>query len=478
MPTLLPFAIEMSFCAIPIVRSSLCWLLAGVCCLLGNYIAASDRPNVVLIVADDLGYGDLGCYGGEIATPAIDALAAEGLLLTQFYANAPECTPTRAALLTGRYQHRIGGLECAIGVGNEGRYDEAKWLSDRHQLGLPVTVPTLPSMLSAAGYQCGCVGKWHLGYNEPFHPMNHGFDSYFGPLGGGVDYFFHTEPRGEFLGTILPGERLFHENRTSIDASGEYLTDVLTKRSVGWIKQQSAERPFFLYLPYTAPHSPYQGRGDNGSESMSAAAWNKGSKETYAEMVGALDDGVMRVVDAIDSNGFSENTIVVFLSDNGPAKYGSAGKLRGGKGNVYEGGIRVPCIVRFPAPFARGRTSKQVGITMDLTASILALAGVAPARQLDGIDLLAEIADGDAIVDRTLFWRIRRGERTRKAVRVGDWKYVHLLDEGHVEAALFDLASDPSEKVDRSNDASARLLECREALSRLENETKPPRIGK
>lgn len=476
MPRSLLCAIKTTCRVIPTVRTSLHRLLIIVFCSFGTFVTAGDQPNVVLIVADDLGYGDLGCYGGAIATPAIDALAAEGLLLKQFYANAPECTPTRAALLTGRYQHRIGGLECAIGVGNEGRYDEAKWLSDRHRLGLPITVPTLPSMLSAAGYRCGCVGKWHLGYDEPFHPMNHGFDSYFGPLGGGVDYFFHTEPRGEFLGTILPGERLFQKNRTSIDVSGEYLTDVLTERSVEWIKQQSAEHPFFLYLPYTAPHSPYQGRGDNGSESMSATAWNQGSKETYAAMVSALDDGVMRVVDVVDSKGFSENTLVVFLSDNGPTKYGSAGKLRGNKGNVFEGGIRVPCVVRYPQALAAGEVSEQVGMTMDLAASILALAGVAPERHLDGIDLLAEIANGDAIVDRTLFWRIRRGARTRKAVRVGDWKYVHLQDDGHVETALFDLATDPGEKADRSMDAAAHLLECREAFFQMEEETKPPRI--
>ena len=397
-------SIERHAFVMEILRSSIACLLASALGLTVNVAAAAKRPNVVLIVADDLGYGDLGCYGSrDLSTPAIDRLAAQGVRLTQFYANAPECTPTRAALLTGRYQHRIGGLECAIGVGNEGRYDEAKWLSDRHRLGLPSDTPTVGSILNHAGYETACIGKWHLGYDEPFHPLNHGFTRYFGPLGGGVDYFFHTEPKGEFLGTELPGERLFQDDRSDADFSGTYLTELLSERAASWIAGRSSSKPFFLYLPYTAPHSPYQGPSDRGHSPMTAGRWNQGSRDVYREMVSALDTGVGLVLKTLETVGLADNTLVIFLSDNGPAKYGDSGGYRGGKGNVYEGGIRVPCVIRWPGRLSANAMSSRVGITMDIARSIVNATGSEAAVEWDGIDLIDAVAGNAEENERTLF---------------------------------------------------------------------------
>src|SRR3954452_16842812 len=206
-------------------------------------------PNVVLILADDLGYGDLGCYGcPDVRTPNLDRLAPPGVRFTSFYSNGQECTPTRAALLSGRYQHRVGGLECAIGIGNVGRYDDADRLARGHDLGLPADRSELARLLKAAGYTTAITGKWHLGYEPKFLPPNHGFDESFGPLGGGVDYFYHTEPGG--------GPMLYQDGRP-VRRDG-YMTDLITAEAEGVIRCPH-DRPFFLYVPYTAPHSPFQG---------------------------------------------------------------------------------------------------------------------------------------------------------------------------------------------------------------------------
>jgi len=199
--------------------------------------ALGERPNIVLIVADDLGYGDLGCYGcKDISTPHIDRLAAEGVRFTQFYANAPECTPTRAALLSGRYQHRVGGLECAIGTGNFGRYDEAERLANEHDLGLPPSYGALPRILT--GYRTACIGKWHLGYEKKHWPGQHGFDYWMGPICGGVDYFHHTEPVGECQGNYLKGDHVLYRQGQEF-FSDKYMTRLISDEAVDWLQRQS-----------------------------------------------------------------------------------------------------------------------------------------------------------------------------------------------------------------------------------------------
>lgn len=444
--------------------------------------AAQTRPNIVLIVADDLGYGELGSYGGDTSiTPNLDRLAAEGVRLTEFYANAPECTPTRAALLSGRYQHRVGGLETAIGIGGAGRYEDAAALAERGELGLPPDRSVLASALRDAGYRTAMMGKWHLGYEPEFRPRSHGFEYSIGPLGGGVDYFHHTEPVGEFLGGMLAGDRDFYRNGEEHRREGYYLTDLITDEAIAWLNQQTDAHPFFLYLPYTAPHTPYQGPDDYRPERTTSEEFNQGTRETYLEMVRSLDEGIGRILERLQEDGLAINTLVIFTSDNGPTGLGRATPFSGNKGSVYEGGLRVPAIVRWPGRLRPGTTSAQTAITMDLTASILRIAGAAPpARGLDGIDIVRHLEEGRPDEPRTLFWRIRRGPHDRQAVRDGDLKYMRISRGGEqVEEHLFDLAADPAEQrnllATRSADAN-RLRGLWQAWEEETNAESRPRV--
>lgn len=221
-----------------------------------------NRANVVVILADDLGYGDLGCYGcKDIKTPHLDRLAAGGVRFTQFYANGPECTPTRAALFTGRYQHRVGGLECAIGTGNVGRYDDAVRLREKNELGLPVEEPGLARLLKDAGYATAICGKWHLGYDDKFAPNRHGFDHAFYCLGGGMDYFHHVEDTPD-------AKSMLRQNGKPIERPG-YFTDLVAEEAVRFLGAHK-DKPFFLYVPFTAPHAPYQGPNDRQAKPLAA----------------------------------------------------------------------------------------------------------------------------------------------------------------------------------------------------------------
>src|SRR5262245_37346038 len=322
------------------------------------------QPNIVFLLADDLGYGDLGCYGcPDIRTPNLDALARQGVRLTSFYSNGPECTPTRTALMTGRYQQRVGGLECAIGVGNVGRYDDAIRLANQHDLGLPAERNVLVRSLKAAGYATAICGKWHLGYEPKFLPLQHGFDYAFGPLGGAVDYFHHNEPGGEAM---------LYLNDKPVERPG-YMTDLIAEEACGFLRR--AKQPFFLYVPFNAPHSPFQGPNDGGQPPLTSDNQIRGSRPKYVEMVERLDMCVGQVLKALDEMGAATTTLVIFASDNGGPNFSRNDPLSGRKGTTYEGGIRVPCILRWPDALPAGKESSQVGITMDLTASILNLAG-------------------------------------------------------------------------------------------------------
>ena len=423
-----PPIVRMAVAAIPVLM----WTLS-----LAD--AAPAKPNIVLILADDLGYGDVGCYGRrDIKTPAIDRLATQGVRLTNFYANGPECSPTRTALMTGRYQHRVGGLECAIGTGNVGRYDDAIRLRESNDLGLPANLAVLPSILIEQGYMAVAFGKWHLGYEKKFFPLRHGWDAYFGPLGGGVDYFHHTE---------WDGVPVLYENNEPVRKKG-YITDLISDRAVKFVETHEG-KPFFLYVPYTAPHSPYQGPDDEQPEPLLQPDWNKGSTKTYIEMIERMDQGIGRIIEAIDRKGFADNTLVIFASDNGANRMGDNGGLRGYKSGLFEGGIRVPCIIRYPRVLEKGAVSHQSCITMDLTSAIVGAAGgAAPAgRPFDGLDIIRLLSLKKKPADRTLFWRQRRGDRTWRALRDGDMKYVTLKDTDVWEEYLFDLAADQGEKI-------------------------------
>ncbi len=429
---------------------------------------SSERPHIVLIVADDLGYGDLGCYGcSDTKTPVLDRLAQQGLRFTNFYANGPECTPTRTALMTGRYQQRAGGLECALGTGNVGRYDDAIRLAEQHELGLPPRQNVLVGSLKRAGYHLAGFGKWHLGYERKFWPICHGFDHYFGPLGGGVDYFFHTE---------WHGWHVLHENRQHVKRDG-YMTDLITDGAVDYLAGYRDEKPLFLYLPYTCPHTPIQHPDHKPALPRVKENWNQGTRDVYAAMVERMDQGIGKVLETIDQRGWTGNTLVIFFSDNGGTKLADNGPLRGYKGGCFEGGIREPCIVRWPGVLPKGQTTNQVAIGLDLTRSILAAAGVEPPEDLpaDGIDVLKLLAEGGEPVHRTLFWRQRRSDLTWRAVRDGALKYLSRVQGDRCEQYLFDLAADIGEQHDLSATRPEDVARLKRLLSDWEADVQPAR---
>ena len=402
-------------------------------------------PNIILIMADDLGYGDLGCYGStEIHTPEVDKIAEEGVRFTTFYANAPECTPTRTALLTGRYQQRVGGLECAIGIGNVGRYDDAIRLRQTNDLGLPIQETTIIRLLKKAGYATAICGKWHLGYEPKFSPNIHGFDHAFYAIGGGMDYFHHVEPPPSNMQAL-------YLNSKHVSRKG-YFTDLVANEAVRFIEQQTHNTPFFLYVPYTAPHSPYQGPSDYHPQPLpeNSDLWNqsRGPKKIYSAMIESMDSSIGEILRELEERKLSNNTLVIFMSDNGASRSGSNLPFSGYKGNLFEGGIRVPCIAKWPGVLPAGLVSEQPCMTMDFSASIIRAAGTKPpsARPFDGIDILQKIQTKASVQERNLFWRARRGPRTRKAVRSGSLKYIYQQNANDVKEYLFDLRRDPAEK--------------------------------
>lgn len=433
---------------------------------------AAKEPNIVFLLADDLGYGDLGCYGGSARTPSIDRLAREGVRFTQFYANGPECSPTRTAFITGRYQHRVGGLECAIGSGNVGRYDDAIRLRSRDELGLPVSETSIARLLQRAGYATALIGKWHLGYDDKFAPHHHGFDRAFYCLGGGMDYFHHVEePSNSPPMLRLNGQNLRREG---------YFTDLVADEAVRFIEANQSRR-FFLYVPFTAPHTPFQGPNDRLPQPLPANSplWNQGKAPpaVYAAMIERLDAAVGRVLATLEARALAGNTLVVFTSDNGGTGSARNAPLSGTKGSTMEGGIRVPCLIRWPGMLPAGVVSGQAGITMDLTASFARVAGVEapPGRPFDGVDLLALVAARQPPMPRTLFWRGRRGDNTWWAVRAGDLKYVRRQQGNNLQEWLFDLTADVAERNNLLTERPADVQRLMRQLAEWEKEVRPRR---
>ena len=390
---------------------------------------AAKGPNVVLIITDDVGYGDIGSYGApDIKTPNIDRLAKEGVRLTDFYANAPVCTPTRTGLVTGRYQQRVR-MERPLGGAR-----------DRDQ-GLKVTGRSLPQLLKTNGYTTALIGKWHLGWKTEYAPNAHGFDYFFGFLGGLIDFYTHTAGDGQ--------PDLF-ENTTPVQESG-YMTDLITARSVRFI-EQNANRPFFLEVAYNAAHWPFQ-RPDHYSVAANNAAFQGPADETpatrqdYVAMLERADRGVGDILKTLEARGLAANTLVIFTNDNGGEWLSRNAPLFHRKDTLWEGGIRVPAILRWPGKLPAGKTSSQVGMTMDLTASILSATGtgVPGEARLEGIDLLPSLGGPGPTVERTLFWRNAASPgRLQRAVRRGNWK---LLIDGD-DLLLFELSKDIGERND------------------------------
>ena len=412
----------------------------------------TQRPNIVFIVADDLGFADLGCYGGREAefgpvSPVLDGLAAAGLKFTQGYANSPVCSPTRFALMTGRYQYRLrGAAEEPINSKSRGSAT----------LGLPPEHPTLPSLLRDAGYRTALIGKWHLGYPPHFSPLKSGYQRFFGPMSGGVDYFSHCDSRGTH--DLWQGEQEHREDG--------YLTDMITDRAVQWLGEVAGPagggQPFFLSLHYTAPHWPWETRDDAAlAEEVKDNLFHLhgGNIHRYRKMIHQMDEGIGRVMAALRQAGVDRDTLVVFTSDNGGERFSDNWPLVGGKMDLTEGGIRVPWIAHWPAAIAPGGVSDQQCLTMDWSATMLAAAGVAAEADhpLDGVSLLPVLHDPAATFERAMAWRMNH--RGQRALRLGDWKYLQV--DGH--EYLFKLPDDERERANHAKREPARLAAMRQA---------------
>ena len=412
----------------------------------------TQRPNIVFIVADDLGFADLGCYGGREAefgpvSPVLDGLAAAGLKFTQGYANSPVCSPTRFALMTGRYQYRLrGAAEEPINSKSRGSAT----------LGLPPEHPTLPSLLRDAGYRTALIGKWHLGYPPHFSPIKSGYQRFFGPMSGGVDYFSHRDSRGTH--DLWQGEQEHREDG--------YLTDLITDRAVQWLGDVAGPaaggQPFFLSLHYTAPHWPWETRDDAAlAEEVKDNLFHLhgGNIHRYRKMIHQMDEGIGRVMAALRQAGVDRDTLVVFTSDNGGERFSDNWPLVGGKMDLTEGGIRVPWIAHWPAAIAPGGVSDQQCLTMDWSATMLAAAGVAADADhpLDGVSLLPVLHDPAATFERAMAWRMNH--RGQRALRLGDWKYLQV--DGH--EYLFKLPDDERERANHAKREPERLAAMRQA---------------
>lgn len=407
------------------------------------------RPNIVLIVIDDLGYGDLGCYGNpRHRTPHLDRLAAEGLRFTDFHSNGAVCSPTRAAILTGQYPQR-SGIEAAIGF----------TLGE----GVPLAKTTIAEVLAPQGYRCGVFGKWHVGHVTKFGPNDQGFhESYC--TNNNPDYHSHVSRDGKVD---------WWKDQKLADEPG-YLTDLVTRHTLDFIRA-NRERPFFAYMPHLAAHFPFQGPKDPAHRTV-GRKWDDQSKygplakadfpRAYREMIEAADASVGRVIALLEELSLRERTLVFVCSDNGAyAWVGSNGPLRGQKGELTEGGHRVPAFANWPGRIAAGQTTTETALTMDLLPTFAAIARAPVADPADGIDLSGLLFRRERLPARTLFWR----DADQKAVRRGPWK---LVVTG-TASALYNLDSDLGEERDVAAAEPARLRELTSALTDWEREVGP-----
>ncbi len=430
-----------------------CWLLMLVALSLTSATLLADQPpNIVVILADDLGYGDVGFNGcTDIPTPNLDLLAKEGVRFANGYSSHPFCSPMRAGLMTSRYQHRFGYVTNVA-------YDP-----HNTRMGLPVSQTTLAERLRLAGYRTGMVGKWHLGAAAPFHPLKRGFDFFHGFLGGGHDYF-----------TVDTTAQLAENYQAALDHNGQpvgldgYLTHVLTDQALQFMSTVAADQPYFLYVAYNAPHTPLQAPEEVIARFQSIA---DPKRRTYAAMVFSLDEQIGRLLREIDARSQREKTLVVFLSDNGgPEKSNGSnnGPLRGEKGEVYEGGIHVPFVMRMTGTLPAGAVFEPPVISIDAARTALELAGAEIPAELDGVNLVPH-ARGEAKTPphTALFWRMEHDQKT--AVRRGDDK----LCEVDGQTQLFNLKHDLSEASDLASGKPEVVAELQELFSQWNSSNQP-----
>ena len=394
------------------------------CTLLISLNVWSQRPNIIFIMTDDMGYGDLSGYGRkDYSTPNIDKLASQGIKFVNAYSAGPLCTPTRTAFMTGRYPAKtpVGLLEPLTGNKNDTAF------------GLTSKYPSIATLMKAAGYQTVLIGKWHLGSLSQHSPAKNGFDYFFGFHSGANDYISHKGDKGKHD---------LYENDALVYPKG-YLTDLFAQKAVEFIKQKHY-KPFFLTITFNAPHWPWQGPTDKPYED-SVDYRKGGSPSIFAAMMKSLDDAVGSIMKTLDDEQLSKQTIVIFTNDNGGERYSDNGGLAKAKGTLWEGGIRVPAFVRWPGNIKPGKVTKQVAITMDWTQTILSAGGAKAHKNfsLDGINLMPILTEKKKNVERICYWRTFQRIK-QNAIRAGDWKY--LQDEK--AEFLFNLVSDPGEKND------------------------------
>jgi arylsulfatase A-like enzyme len=386
--------------------------------------SAQERPNFVYLMADDMGYADVSCFGRrDYKTPNIDKLAAEGMKLTHAYANSAVCTATRVGLVTGRYQYRVPvGLREPLTTGAA--------------IGLPPGHPTIASTLKQAGYGTALIGKWHVGGVTEFGPTRYGYDHFWGFLPGALDYFTHRVGEPNSDAGLWDGEVKTEEHG--------YLTDLIADKTIRLIREYSdRKQPFMLSVHFNAPHWPWEGPEDEAAAQQGGmSTFEAGTIKTYGAMVRQMDSAIGRILKEVERNSFSKNTVVVFTSDNGGERFSDTWPFTGKKSELLEGGLRVPAIVRWPGKIKAGSVSEQVCMSMDWMPTFVAMGGgkIDPAFPTDGMDLTPALK-GAAPASRKVFWRYR--SNGQHAMRDGKMKWLKVNDNQF----LFDVTADPLERA-------------------------------
>ena len=421
------------------------------------------KTNIIIILADDLGYGDLGSYDGVQKTPYLDQLAKEGMRFTDFHSSGTVCSPTRAGLITGRYQQKSG----VDGVVN------ADPKHPSYSFGVdPKSQTTFPNLVKEQGYKTALMGKWHIGYEERFHPMNYGFDRFVGFLSGNIDYISHYDRMDTY--------DWWHNNELVVEEG--YSTHLITQHAVDFIKTNK-DKPFVLYIAHEAVHNPMQGPKSPILRGPNKQKQDKNIKESdvYKEVIAELDTSVGKIVETVKLLGLSNNTLILFTSDNGPMQLSSSGPLRGEKMSLYEGGHRVPTIAWWPNKIQENSVNKQLAISLDIMPTILSLTGasVPKGHFLDGIDLLPSLL-GQAQTSRDLFWRnggLKMSSTSlltkdkSKAMRSDKWKLI--VSPYYESASLYDLSQDIAEQHDIADKHPEIVTEMTKKVKAWEDEVLP-----
>jgi arylsulfatase A-like enzyme len=421
------------------------------------------RPNVIVFLTDDQGYGDLSCMGAtDFRTPNLDRMAKDGVRFTDWYSNSPVCSPSRAALLSGRYPGNAG-----IRVILRGH---------RSTAGLPQSTTTLATMLKDAGYQTALSGKWHLGLTDESQPQSHGFDRSFGFFAGCIDYYSHIFYHGANQGG--PGQNPTHdlwEDGDEVWMNGEYFTDLIAEKAIEYMREMAAkDQPFFLYIPFNAPHYPMHAP----KEYMDRFAHLPWDRQVMAAMISVVDDSIGKIMNELDRLGLADDTLSVFTSDNGPSREsrnwldgnldpyygGTSGQFKGHKYSLFEGGIRLPGIMHWPGHIDGGAVSNEPVASMDIVPTVLDAVGIdASQYEINGTSLLGHVTETESIAERPIFWEI--GDQT--AVRRGKWKLVlngQLVEHADPisEVHLSDLSTDPGEAVNLADEEPAITAELKQ----------------